>query len=218
MVGSLSSTGLFSLLTGSLALLPQRTRLGISDGLWMLTALIGGPESERNLSQWLLWGSSVSGLRPREWNPDLVERALGGQPTPLSRWLEYNWHADNGHIREAAKAIEWWLNQKIPQVDLALWWYEAAWIEAFSSGDLAAAKERLNVAERFPHDERLDCSAWKAHAVIAACEGRRADAASAAANAEQAIRHENLDEGLAKGIREDLRAVLNPEWRKPVGR
>jgi hypothetical protein len=218
LMGSLSSTGLFSLLTGSLALLPQRTRLGISDGLWMLTALIGGPESERNLSQWLLWGSSVSGLRPREWNPDLVERALGGPPTPLSRWLEYNWHADNGHVREAAKAIEWWLNQKIPQVDLALWWYEAAWFEAFSSGDHAAAKERLNIAEQFPQDERLDCSAWKARAVIAACEGRRADAASAAANAEQAIRHENLDEGLAKGIREDLRSVLNPEWRKPVGR
>ena len=77
---------------------------------------------------------------------------------------------------------------------------------AFSSGYYAAAKERLNLAEQFPQDERLDGSAWKAHAAIAACESRRADAASAAANAAQAIRHEHLDEGLAKGIREDLRA------------
>ena len=210
LTGGLSATALFSLLFGFLSVLPQRTRIGISDGLWMWTAFIGGPESDRNLSQWLLWGSSVSGLRPREWSPELVERSLGGQPTPLSRWLEYNWHADSGHIREAETAIEWWLNQKIPQVDLAIWWYEAAWLEAFSIGNLAAAKERFNIAERFPCDQRLDCSAWKARAVIAAFEGRLEDAAYAAAKAEHAIRHMTLDEGLAKGIKEDLHALLDP--------
>jgi hypothetical protein len=90
LTGGVSATALFSLLLGSLALVPRQTRMGISDGLWMWTALIGGSETDRTLSQWLLWGSSVSGLRPREWNPDLVEKALSGQPTPISRWLEYN--------------------------------------------------------------------------------------------------------------------------------
>ena len=115
-------------------------------------------------------------------------------------------------------AIEWWLNQSVPLVDVAVWWYEAAWFEAFSKGNLAAAKERLNVAEGFPRDERVDCSAWKARAVIAACEGRQADAECAAAKAEDAIRHLTLDEGLAKGIKEDLLTVLDPGWRKPVYR
>ena len=216
LTGGLSATALFSLLFGSLSLLPQRTHSGISDGLWMWTALMGGPESGRNLSQWLLWGSSVSGLRPREWNPDLVERALGGRPTPLSRWLEYNWHADRGHIREAEKTIEWWLSQRIPQVDLAMWWYEAAWFEVFSIGNLTAAKERLSVAENFPCDERLECWAWKARAAIAVCEGRPSDAADAAAQAEKAIRRLTFDEGLANGIKEDLRALLDPDWQKPV--
>lgn len=213
---ALSAIGLFSLLFGFLSLLPGRTPAGISDGLWILTTLIGGSENERNLSQWLLWGSSVGGLRPREWNPDLVERALRGRPTPLSRWLEYNWHADKGHIREAETAIAGWLNQKIPPVDLARWWYEAAWFEAFSVGNLAAATERLNIAEGFPGDKKLDCSAWKARAVLAVCEGRRADAAHAAAKAEQAMAHLSFDEGLQKGIEEDLREILDPGWQMPV--
>jgi hypothetical protein len=113
-------------------------------------------------------------------------------------------------------ALEWWLNLKIPQVDLAIWLYEAAWFEAFSVGNVPAAKERLNLAERLPFDERLNCSAWKARAVIAASEGRRADAADAAAKAEEAIRHMTFDEGLAKAIKEDLHTLLDPRWRKPL--
>jgi hypothetical protein len=160
------------------------------------------------LAQSQLYASSISGLRPREWNPELVKRALsGGEPTWLSQWFAYSWYADTGGIREAADALEWILEQPLPRVDHAIWKYEAAWFEVFSRGDLEAARERLKVAERCPSDPDTESSAWKARAAIAAAECRFEDAIGAVRQAVDTLKMP-LDDGLRKGIREDLDWVL----------
>jgi hypothetical protein len=199
-------------------LVPIRTRTGVSDGLWRLAAIKRDQYDDRSIAAWLLKASSIAGLRPREWNPELVKRAFGG--TAVSReakWLEYNWYADTGQLHEAAALIEWWLQQdQISRVEKAIWWYEAAWFEAFSVGNLARARERFQAAEAFKGDGGAECSEWKARAAIAAGEGRIADTAYAADRARQVLRHLPIDEGLDKGIREDLSTLLeSAQVRQP---
>jgi len=175
----------------------------------MLIVLSG---SDQLLAQWLLKASSVGGLRPREWNQELVSRALGGandsHASETTRWLEYNWYADRGQVREAGEIIEWWLKQRTSPVEQALWWYEAAWFEAFSKGDVAGARERLRVADDFGVEKEVECSAWKARAAIAAREGRFTDASYAANRAQLALRDEVEDKGITKGVIADLHELL----------
>jgi hypothetical protein len=205
----LSATALFSFLCGIGSLLPRNTPSGPSDGLWMWIAIRWNKDKDTELACWLLKASSIGGLRPKEWNPSLVKIALSGStPNAQSRWLEYNWYADTKQLPEAAAVLEWWLQQDLSRVERAIWWYEAAWFEAFSMSNLAAARERLKIGESFGSDKVLECSAWKARAAIAAGEGRCTEAANAAHRAQDAISHLPLDRGLTKGIREDLSELL----------
>jgi hypothetical protein len=138
---------------------------------------------------------------------------------PCLRRFEYNWYADTKQFTEAAAVIEWWLQQSMPQETRAIWWYEAAWFEAFSLSNLARARERLTIAEGLGGGKPVECSAWKARAAIAACEGRFADALSAADRANQAVSLLMRDLGLAEGIREDLLELIarvQVELRKEV--
>jgi len=221
LTGWFSATALFSFWFGLGNLLPVNTPLGPSDGLWMWMAARRSKDADRQLAFWLLRASSIGGLRPREWSPALVKLALlGSGPDALSKTFEYNWYADTKQFTEAAAAVEWWLHQSMPRETRAIWWHEAAWFEAFSMSNLPTALERLTVAESLGGGKLVECSAWKARAAIAACDGRYADALSAADRANQAVSLLILDAGLAKGIRGDLLELIarvQAELRKKAG-
>ena len=177
----------------------------------MWTVLKRDPATTILITQLVLEASSAGGLRQREWDPELVKRALDVRgATPASRWLEYNWYTDTGQFQEAETALEWWLRQPMARADQAMWRYEAAWFEALSKNNLTAAREHLKSAEDLRVDGQVAFSAWKARAAIAARESRFTDAAFAASQAERAACRSVFDLGIAKGTSEDLHQLLSP--------
>ncbi|MGK7312516.1 MAG: hypothetical protein ACN0LA_09775 [Candidatus Longimicrobiales bacterium M2_2A_002] len=68
---------------GSLAiavatLFPGRASGFLTDGARLLQLLRGGPEAEADAALVTLMAWSVAGVRPRDWDPDVVKSALRG--------------------------------------------------------------------------------------------------------------------------------------------
>jgi hypothetical protein len=68
---------LWNFLLAAASLVPSKAGGMYSDGARLLRMLRGGPELDRELAILLLTGSSIGGVRPRDWEPDLVRRAVG---------------------------------------------------------------------------------------------------------------------------------------------
>lgn len=73
----LAAFGFANLLFAALSLIPMQAGGFYSDGARLLRMMRGGPELDREVAVLVITGATVSGVRPRDWDPDLVRRAVG---------------------------------------------------------------------------------------------------------------------------------------------
>jgi hypothetical protein len=73
----LACFGFGNLLLGFTSIVPARTSGFYSDGARLLRIWRGGPELDREVALLVLTGMTIGGMRPRDWDPDLVRRGVG---------------------------------------------------------------------------------------------------------------------------------------------
>lgn len=145
--------GLISLAFAFVSLLPMRDVTGdATDGARLLELLRGGKEAEVQGALSVLVGLSLSGVRPRRWDPALLQSALAAPPTAglgeVARFFAYESALDRDNFTEARRFLHDTLaagehssGKGRPEVLL-----EAAWFAAVHDDDPATARERFTLA------------------------------------------------------------------------
>jgi hypothetical protein len=178
--GALAAYGFGSVGIGLLTLIPGRTAGFRTDGAQLLTFLRGGAEGDRAAALGAIVGQSLSGVRPRDYAPDLLATALhpaDGSGEELAAWqLSLAAAVDAGDDTAARAWLERILGalDRVPPLTVATQRYDAALLLA-RWGDLDRAREQLAAAGTAPAfaAEHLPPMA---RAAVAIGEGRHADA------------------------------------------
>lgn len=104
---ALAVFGFGNVFLAAVSLTPTRTSGFYSDGARLLRMARGGPELDREIAILLLSGTTVGGIRPREWDPALVRRAVGEADGSLFHVMGLQYAFAHAHDRgdvDAARA------------------------------------------------------------------------------------------------------------------
>jgi hypothetical protein len=208
-------TGIMSLAIGGVTLVPGRTAGFMTDGAQILQLLRGGTAVELRNLLIILQALSLSGVRPRQYNPALLEqieklrRSLKPDASTAAASLPaYSYHLDRGEIEAAGQALD----EAIANLELfpagvkqnvAL---EAAYFVAAHRNDAAAACAWLNQSKGGLLIEAH--SRGRAEAAVLLAEGKLDQARRAAEQALAAI-PKAFDRGGAIGEAEMIQALLD---------
>jgi hypothetical protein len=187
-----------SLLIGLITLVPSRSGGFYSDGARMLRLMRTGDETEREVALLALTGLSMGGMRPREWDAQLVEKGAGirdgGPFEVLGRQYAYAHALDSGDVEAARVHLEESLERmhQLPAGARASLFLAAATFFALHDGDAARARAYFERARTgvmpAPHQRHV------AEAAICLAEGDPVGARAAAAEA-QRLAEAALDRG-----------------------
>jgi hypothetical protein len=213
-----------SLLVAGFSVWPRQMAGLPNDGARLLRLRRRGPEADQEAALLALAGASYGGMRPREWDGELVRRAGVGSDDPLlrlaGRMALYAHLLDQDRVEEARRYLESALEdlESFPEPGLAGLLLEAAWFLAYHGRDamrarslLARATDALLVS---PHQRPL------AEAALALAEGSperaveraaqaRAALARAADRGEALVAADRIEE-LVRSVREGGGAILRP--------
>ncbi len=214
MISQLNLLALWSLFFAAVSLLPSRKRggqIGMSDGQRLRILLRGGEDAVRFCSLALLGAASMGGVRPRDWNPKLIERlgSLGDESHDgiSAQSYRYTWLLDTGQTEQASEALSWIMARTLPEEVRPIFWLEAGWFQAKFRNDPVAARRWMESVQRRRNTPEEECSYWKFEATLALVEKRWADADEAARKGlRQCPRLANA--GVAAAIRGEFERVL----------
>lgn len=193
------------------SLWPMSTRLGSSDGARLLELSRGGEKSERFASLLVLIGCSTAGKRPRDWDPELVQRAAGSMDDERSdaiagQMMRYNWLLDTKRTDQAGSLLDWITPRIVTLRGKRAWELEKIWFDA-RHRDTPPAAGALGSLAASGQSPSLRCAYFKTKAALDLLEHRYADAEIAAR--ESAIESEKLaDRGIAAALRDESEALL----------
>jgi hypothetical protein len=107
--GLMALFAMYSFLAFAMNLVPVRTKESYSDGAQLYQLLAGGPFADLHRANALVGSSLVTGLRPKDYDMELIERAATGAAQGvrllLMRLHAYNHFLDHGRIAEALNAM-----------------------------------------------------------------------------------------------------------------
>jgi hypothetical protein len=196
--------GQMSLILGVLNLLPIRTKQSLADGRRIFSLLMGNRECAEILAATLLLGEALSGRRPRDWDPALLEVMERSPDEPFALLCLYEAAMDRGDIvlagrhLDAAVALR---SENWTAADAVLF-TEAAYYLARHRGDARSARAWLGVASGWVV---VDYMRARAEAAVLCAEGRplegRQRAVAGLASLERARRR---DEALCREQLEEL--------------
>ncbi len=208
---------LWSFGLGFLSVIPTSFGFLRSDGLQLVELLFGMSGILRLYAMNSLF-SCGDELRPRQWDPGLVELAVDANvklPPPtdwdsLAWFIRYQYSADRGDVERAAEAMSQRMLTDLAPSDRCSWAWEWVWFEAFSRRNLQAARERESIARELPcaRDSSVLLQIYKAEAAIAVLERKDEEARRAADAALANVSSDTLGRALAKAIEDDLKEVL----------
>lgn len=138
--------GVMSLLLGVVTLIPSRAGGPHTDGRRILQLLRSGPAADRDVALFALWGQTLAGRRPREWDPDLVAQALapadGTQFDVIARQLASVYALDRGEPGEARRHLAGalGLEETLPPLARPGLLVQAAYFAAVVDGDAVRAR------------------------------------------------------------------------------
>jgi hypothetical protein len=148
----LGTVSFMSLISFALNALPIKSNGYLSDGARMMMLLRGGPAAERWCAILALVGASKNGLRPREWDSEWVERAVGPAVGSIddagATHIAFYWALDRGNIEKAEEMIQRTLaaSGQGPAVMRPVVFADAAFFYAYYRRDPMAARYFLNMA------------------------------------------------------------------------
>ena len=196
-VGTLFWVALF---TGIISAVPFSSGLSRSDGARLLLLLC---HPERALS-WMallaLQTEEAKGLRPREWDPELVRHALavetGANEYPYCQLMAYYRRLDEGEESTALEHLENALARSVVAGKLVrqLLFLEAASANANIRKQVPQARDWCRRARKLRKAKSLDVI----EAGIAMCEGRYGEALKFWGAARAKVARRKLDSGIVR--------------------
>jgi hypothetical protein len=204
------TTEFMALTVGLLNLLPVKVGGVRSDGLHLVRAIRAGEAFDQEYAHWLLRGADLArGLRPRDWDPDLMRLALGsGWEERATLWHEaYCWSLDRGdlagarqHLERAFRTFEG-TRRPVPAQLLS----EMAYFEARYLGDAASARARLSAT---PPATGFCCFKLRAQAAMLLAEQEARSAGEHARAALKPVDVEALEGGRTTQAMEWLQELI----------
>jgi hypothetical protein len=187
-------------------------RLTSGDSKFLRVLLADGKEAERLTAAMALLAASFEGLRPRNWDPDLIRRAsepLDDSSDALgAQHLRYNWLQDTGQLEEARSVLVWLLSHSLPKAAETSLRMETIWLEARYFGNLDGARATLDREGNPGKNPAVRCTYFKAKSAVHLLESNWLEAEVAAAEALRAC-DEVENAGVAIAIREEVEGVLS---------
>lgn len=177
--------GLFSLGIGVVTLLPMHSGGFNTDGARILLLARGGPAADRWCAVSSLGAAQLSGVRPRDWDPQLLQRAThpadGSFDYIGAALMAYAAALDRGDVAEAGRWVDGALNaiERWPAPFRSFAYVEAAYFEGRHRGRAAEARAWLqHVKPGAPGFEKF--ALLRAQSAVLLAEGDRDGAARAA--------------------------------------
>ncbi len=194
-------------ITVALTIMPFTTETGPSDGarLWQLWR---DPEGAR---QWMtlcaLHSEDAKGVRPRDWDSELMEQALQIDPAdslyPGGQLLGMFRNYDMGNVPRGLRQLENALAARSGSKAIRRWCFlNAASASASERHNPAQARVWLERARKVDGNRKLDADAIEAD--IAMAEGRFHDALRHLANFQAALARQRADTGVMRFIKDGL--------------
>lgn len=210
-----STVAAASFFVGVVTLIPNRTGGFVSDGARIRMLLRGGPEAERWCAIAALSGMSMAGVRPRDWDGEMIGKSLspadGSFDDAGASSLAHCHALDRGEVDEAEALLERALAaENVPEVLRSQILLEAAFLRAHLRDDPDGARALL--AEAKPRKVMEKSLPLRAEAAISLAEGDVEGAGAKAREGLEALRA-SLDAGAAKLKREWLEGFLEGRER-----
>src|SRR5579862_514748 len=182
----------------------------VNDGTHLRWLLGSTKEGERLAAIYGLAAESFEGLRPRDWDADLVRRVSGNlDATSAARTgqaIRYNWLHDTRQLDEAAKVLEWLEAQESSKGAAMIWQLERVWFDARHRRNLADARACFDRQGDLGKSPAVRCAYFKAKAAVHLLERDWDNAESAVAEVLRAC--DDVDElGAAAAIRAEVEQV-----------
>jgi hypothetical protein len=170
--GSLAQPiGQVSLILGLLNMLPIRSGEQLADGRRMFSLLLRNRESGQILAATLMMTEALSGRRPRDWDPALLQAMERMPGEVFARLCLYEAAIDRGEIEEGGRQLDAAValrKEKWTSADASLF-LEAAYYAARHRGDARAARALLGLADG---GGVVDYMRARAEAAVLCAEGR----------------------------------------------
>jgi hypothetical protein len=203
-VSVLDQAGQLSIVLGLLNLLPLRTGEVLADGRRMFSLLLRNRESGHILAATLMLGEALSGRRPRDWDPALLDVMERSSDEPFAQICLYEAAMDRGEIEAAGRHLD--AAVALRKTDWsaadAILFTEAAYYIARHRGDARAARAWLGVAEGWAV---VDYMRARAEAAVLSAEGRALEGRQRAVAGLAALdRARRRDEDLCREQLEEL--------------
>jgi hypothetical protein len=148
-ISILDMAGQTSTILSVLNLLPLRTGDALADGRRMFSLLLRTRECGQILAATMMLGEALSGRRPRDWDPHLLDVMQRSPDEPFARLCLYEAAIDRGEIEDAGRHLDAAVNlrkEKWTSAD-AILFNEAAYYAARHRGDARTARSWLNLAD-----------------------------------------------------------------------
>jgi hypothetical protein len=210
----LELAGQLSLMLGVINLLPIREGQVLADGRRLVSLLFRNRESAEILIATLMLGEALSGRRPRDWDPELLEVMERSPDDPFARLCLYEAAMDAGDIAAAGGHLDAAvaLRKENWNAADAILFSEAAYYAARHRGDARAARVWLGLAEGWTV---VDYHRARAEAAVLCAEGRQLEGRQRAVAGLAALaRARRRDEDLCREQLEELTrgagAVVRP--------
>lgn len=175
------ANGCFSLLIAIHSLIPDQSWSATSDGYKLLQYWRNSEEARAMKYIYLISGAAQAGVRPRDWQPDYIEKLLQNSSTPNRRmqafYYQYLYALDLGEIEKAGRSLDQALllcrGKKLSSAGL---YWEAAYFTARFRKQSDLARQWLRRAQAGLLDEAQTRA--RAEAAILNADGYKEEALS----------------------------------------
>jgi hypothetical protein len=197
---------LISLAIAAASLMPGTSRGYSSDGAQLLRFRRSAPDVEAEVAIIAVSTSSVAGVRPRDWDPELVRRGLSLEPQTargaVARLFAHLHALDRGEIDDARRHLADVLayREHVAAVGRPVLLLQAAEFMALHDGDAAAARSWLDQAG----DGALIGTHTRLFAEAAVLHAEGGDGVDALLDAAEAALPDALDRGGAAMLQDQI--------------
>jgi hypothetical protein len=192
-------------------MLPAKTSGFMTDGAQILSLLRDGADAEQRALLVVLQAESMSGVRPREYSHDLIERLLSTHGNPMieasAQLIAYLRHLDRNEIEQAGRALNNALAYEadLPEGFRQAFYLEYAYFQAAHQADVATARAYLQKSHGAIVEKH---SRLRAEAAVLFAEGQTTEARGKAAQALRLADH-SYDSGSAAAEKEWLQRLID---------